>query len=389
MKLKRPHILMFQRRRNAAFSMDNLLAGGAGVESCDAWIAMAPHLGAEVVVDLDALALLDGLGPDGESTFDELVARFDVTVVEALVANGLLISDQPAHAPWRERNDRLTAVDWWGPAAVAQVFGRWQGVDIAVDEAREGRRTLDRLMDANGLPPAEADGDVASSAQIPLPPPKKTALDDLLAQRATCRNFDDARAVPLLDLGALLHRVFGAQSSQEMAPGAIALKKNSPSGGGLHPVEAYLLVQRVEGLQPGLFHYQSVAHALKPLPAVAPSELAQLAHELVAGQAWFANAPVLVLMAARFQRNFWKYRNHPKAWRVIQLDAGHLSQNLYITATEMGYGAFITAAINDDCAERAFSLDGLSTGAIAVCGFGPRSAHATTLEFDPQGRAVR
>ena len=40
--------------------------------------------------------------------------------------------------------------------------------------------------------------------------------------------------------------LIAAQASQELAPGAVMLKKNSPSGGGLHPIEAYLLVQRVE-----------------------------------------------------------------------------------------------------------------------------------------------
>ena len=109
----------------------------------------------------------------------------------------------------------------------------------------------------------------------------------------------------------------------------------------------------------------------------------------VAGQAWFAAAPVLLILSARFYRNCWKYRNHPKAYRVLQLDAGHLSQNLYLSATEQGYGAFVTGAINDECAERLFGLDGLSTGAVAVCGFGRRAEAIVTTEFDPLGKAVR
>jgi len=52
-------------------------------------------------------------------------------------------------------------------------------------------------------------------------------------------------------------------------------------------------------------------------------------------------------------------------------------------------GAFVTGAINDRCAERLFGLDGLSTGAIVVCGFGVRSADGERFEFDPLGKAVR
>jgi putative peptide maturation dehydrogenase len=150
-----------------------------------------------------------------------------------------------------------------------------------------------------------------------------------------------------------------------------------------------VLAQRVDGIAPGLYHYQCVEHALEPMRPLREAEAATLAHELVAGQPWFANAPVLVLMAARFDRCFWKYPDHAKAWKVIQLDAGHLSQNLYLSATELGYGAYITGAINDRCAERLFELDGMRTGAVAVCGFGKRAAELVDVEFDPLGKAVR
>ena len=97
----------------------------------------------------------------------------------------------------------------------------------------------------------------------------------------------------------------------------------------------------------------------------------------------------MIVLAARFDRSYWKYRNNSKAWRVIQLDAGHLSQNLYLSATELGYGAFVTAAINDDVAEQLCELDGIRTGAVAVCGFGKRSRLRDYVEFDPLEKAVR
>jgi putative peptide maturation dehydrogenase len=156
----------------------------------------------------------------------------------------------------------------------------------------------------------------------------------------------------------------------------------------LHPLEAYVLVQRVDGLAPGLYHYQAIEHALEPLDVPAASDFAAWAHELVAGQTWFAMAPVQILLAARFDRSFWKYRNHAKAWRVLHLDAGHLSQTLYLSATEQGLGAFITAAINDDCAERIFGLDGLSQGALAVCGFGPRIPGRFEDELNSAGKVA-
>ena len=70
-------------------------------------------------------------------------------------------------------------------------------------------------------------------------------------------------------------------------------------------------------------------------------------------------------------------------YRVCVLDAGHLSQTLFLSATEQGLGAFITAAINEVDIERAFGLVGFVDGPLAVCGFGIRADTMTTAELDP------
>lgn len=386
MKLKRPSLLMIQREDPPALSMQQLLSDD---DAPSGWRALAPHLGREVPLQLADLAVFDGMAVGAWVDSKDLCARFGTDRIHFLVEAGLLIGDHAAHADVRECEATLVETGWWTPAAVAHSFSRWQGVDVDREEKRLGKRTLGDLFERNGAPPPEALSLRPRPEWMALPEPLKTPLDTLLAQRTTCRNFDPDHRLALTDLASLLHRVFGAQATKELAPGAIALKKNSPSGGGLHPIEAFVLVQRVEGLAPGLYHYHSTGHALQVLRELDSETIAPMAAELVAGQHWFANAPVMVLMAARFGRNFWKYRNHAKASRVIQLDAGHLSQNLYITATELGYGAFVTGAINDECAERLFELDGMATGAIAVCGFGRRVAPAVTVEFDPLGVAVR
>jgi len=386
-QLRRPHILLVQRRDSPEFSLEDLLRGGAGVVVESQWVALAPHLDQEVVLDLQDLEVIDALSDQATVEHEALANRFGVQRVDALVASGLLISDATGHEAMRSRDASLRETAWWHPAAVMQLFGRWQDVDVSALETQQGKRRWADMCEKHGRPPPPA-GE-GGDGRLLLPEPTRTPLDELLQRRSTCRNFDTEAALPLAELSSVLHRVFGAQATEEPASGVQMLKKNSPSGGGLHPIEAYVFASRVDGLAPGVYHYQCLEHALEPMASPSPEQLSATAHELVAGQTWFANAPVLILMAARFQRNFWKYRGHPKAWKVIQLDAGHLSQNLYLSATELGYGAFITGAINDKCAERLFGLDGISTGAIAVCGFGKRAATGDNVEFDPLGKAVR
>jgi hypothetical protein len=65
------------------------------------------------------------------------------------------------------------------------------------------------------------------------------------------------------------------------------------------------------------------------------------------------------------------------------MDAAHLSQTLYLVATELGL--FVTAAINGANIEERLGLDGCNEGAVAVSGCGRRAARRSPLEpeFEP------
>jgi putative peptide maturation dehydrogenase len=181
----------------------------------------------------------------------------------------------------------------------------------------------------------------------------------------------------------VLHRAYGARAVFDYAPGVALLKKGVPSAGGLHPTEAYLLARNVEGIAPGLYHYHPVDHALEPILALDAGEASALARRFVGAQAYLVGAQAFVIPVSRFRRNFWKYRNHSKAYRALVLDVGHLSQTMYLAATELGLAAFITAAVNEVDIERAFGLDPLDEGPLAVTGFGIRAETLDEIEFDP------
>jgi len=292
-----------------------------------------------------------------------------------------LIGDDASHADMRERDDALRAANWHAHSAVSHYLGRWRGVTSGEDLAKSGVYTMSELFARLGAPPSHVHERVPASERIALPQPGTTAIDDLLAKRATCRNFDPEKFVDQPTFAQIMRRVFGAQE-YKIHEENIVIKRTSPSGGGLHPTEAYVVVQRVEGVAPGLYHYHPLDHALEPLPPPAEG-LYAFVRIMVAAQQYFLGAPVFVVLATRFPRTFWKYRNHTKAYRATIFDAGHLSQTLYLSATEFGLGAFITAAINEVEIERALSLDPLKESPLAVLGFGHRAAACATFEFDP------
>jgi SagB-type dehydrogenase family enzyme len=127
---------------------------------------------------------------------------------------------------------------------------------------------------------------------------------------------------------------------------------------------------RVEGVEPGLYRYRPDDHALEQREPLGEHEARELASLFAARQGYLADADVLFVMTARFQRQFWKYRRHPRAYGVLLMDAAHLSQTFYLLCAELGLGAFVTAAINGADIDERLGLEPFEEGALAICGCG-------------------
>ena len=404
MLIRRCAVVWLEPREVASFQLDDLLAGGAGVVSRLAWFAHAPHLGAAIEIEAMHAPILGALGPVDWIERDVLDARFGSDAVDALLDAGLLLTDA-ADGDQAIAETDFRGQGWHQPAAIGHMAARWEGVDGPKAMVDADVDTNEGLLRQHGSPPPAMEPSIAAETQVALPKIERDDFDALLDTRATCRNYDPAAQVSLATFSQLMARVFGARGIGHPAPGFDVYKRTSPSGGSLHPVECFLIVQRVEGVVPGLYSYRLDTHALEPVvPAIAPpqsgdtgttpsgdaaqrawtaNELRAFARIAVAGQDWFADAPVLCVLAPRFHRNFWKYRNHAKAYRVCVLDAGHLSQTLQLCATQAGLGPFVTGAINEVDLERAFGFTGYRQSPLVVCGFGARTDTLTESEFDP------
>lgn len=346
-----------------------LLSGQAQLAPVTQWVALAAHLDQEVALEADDVHALALCPVDEWTDVAGLESSIGKSRLARWVESGLLIGDHPAHAALRERDQSARDLHWNTLSAVTHAQSRWQAVDTSAwkreADLPDTAAMVARYGPAPAVQPRLADAQHALSPGTPPEP-----LNTLLRQRRTCRNFDPARPLLAGQLGSLLHAMAGVVDTRELSPGAVAVKKNAPAGGSLHATELFLLARGVEGLQPGLYHYLAEDHALEPLPARDLTSLDDLASTLLAHQAWFCNAPLLVFQVTRYERLYWKYRRHAKAWKVSILDAGHISMLAYLAAAHLGLGVFVSAALNDIDVEQAFGLDPLRYGIVCVNGFG-------------------
>jgi putative peptide maturation dehydrogenase len=380
MHIRRCAVLMFELRERVEFDLAALSGNGDGLRRTTEVVALAPHLCKEIDVTLDEVSALQELSSSKWTDFHEAEHVRAADILENLLGKGLLVAEGTDVAA---RDQLFRETHWRSMSAVMHYASRWKGVDTEAVQQRLAESLDGDLLDRLGPAPPVVRERARASERLELPGASRTQLDALLDGRVTCRNFDPGRSLTLEQFAAVLYRTFGARVVDNYAPGVQLLKKGVPSAGGLHPTEAYLLIQRVEGLAPGLYHYHAVDHALEPIRQLSSGDASALARTLVGAQQYFLDAQVFVIPVSRFRRTFWKYRNHAKAYRALILDVGHLSQTMYLAATELGLAAFITAAVNEIDIEEAFGLDPLEEGPLAVCGFGIRAAERSEVEFDP------
>jgi putative peptide maturation dehydrogenase len=360
--------------------LSNLLQGGNGLEDLTKWLAYAPHLDEAVELQTNEVLALKEISSETYVPREELESGFG-HAIDVLLKSGLLIeSGSNSYAYSRDQSFREIA--WWPLAAVAAAHCRWR--DVRIDELRAQGRAVkySELVSKFGPAPSHDYRRYGEHSPVELCNPQHSALDELLCLRRTCRNFDPIASVSAVSISTMMSRVWRAVGEHRVCDGLTVLRKSSPAGGGLHATEAYLLVQRADDLNPGVYHYLPLNHALMPLICMTQEEAGRMASCFLAGQTWFQDAPVLVIMTTRFERLFWKYRAHSKAWRVASLDAGHLSQVMYLSAADLGLGAFVSAAINDQAIEKALELDPLREGVAAIAGFGPRQCDSGEYEPD-------
>ncbi len=171
---------------------------------------------------------------------------------------------------------------------------------------------------------------------LALPEPKypSVSLREAISGRFSCRRFT-GESVRYEELSTLLHAAYGVQGRIQL--GALEfLERPVPSGGGLYPLELYLLVRNTERLDAGIYHYVAVTHGLEQLRSlVLPRPLISY---LFMGQHYAADASFILVLAAVVQRSLVKYGD--RGYRYILMEAGHVAQNLNLVATALGLGSF-------------------------------------------------
>jgi putative peptide maturation dehydrogenase len=380
-RVRRSAYLFFKLNDELVPDVGRLLGGEVDLVPYTRLLALSALTGEERQISDHELRLIASLPASGwvdVTGLEQEGISIEPSLRELALA-GAVVCDA-AEEPFtrlRELDERLTQIGWSEHAAVYHAYSKWRDVDVGELPTKGSVRG-----ERHSAPPPAFHALPGEREMLDLPlAPREADLYRLLLERKTTRSLDPEASMTLDELGALLYYTFGCQGYLDLGEGIVVLKKTSPSGGSLHPVEAYPLVVAVDGLAPGLYHYRTDRHALELVTALTRAPARDLLVDFAAGQTYLSGASVLIVMTARFDRSYWKYR-HPRAYAVLHMDAAHLSQTLYLVSAELGLGAFVSAAVNAGNIEDLLGLDGFEEGVIAVCGCGRPAAERSPYDAD-------
>ena len=191
---------------------------------------------------------------------------------------------------------------------------------------------------------SEREGNTELQLTYILPPPRtdsNMSVERALAARRSRRHFQD-RALSAEQLSQILWAAYGITYPIPHHPNLRGGLRTTPSAGALFPLEIYVVIGNVEGIEPGLYRYISEEHKIvRVIDRDIRSELSDAA----LGQRMIREAPAVVVFSAVISRMTARYG--PRGRRYVYMEIGHSAQNIYLQAEALGLGTCAVGAFSD------------------------------------------
>ena len=200
------------------------------------------------------------------------------------------------------------------------------------------------MMDKEELPPVETAGQ----------------LDQVVTERRSVRRFSGEPAT-LSELAKLLHFTYGKTDPR-------GYFRPIASGGGLYPLEIYITALNVEGLEPGLYHYNAEDHSLDAI------RRGEVDLEEMERLVWLKDiedmekASMILFVAAMLPRSTLKYGD--RGYRLVLMEAGGAVHNLGLLARSMGLGCCPMGGFLDNALSEYLGIDGIDEVPLVPMVFG-------------------
>lgn len=194
-----------------------------------------------------------------------------------------------------------------------------------------------------------------AAIQLPEPEYRGIPLEEAIEKRRSVRNYSKD-PLTMLQLSQLLFSAQGTTGETYDKP-----LRTAPSAGALYPFEVYVVVNNVDSLDRGIYHYGTLNHTLE---LVQDGDFRKEITSAGLKQEMLGDSDAVFVLSAIFDRIRCKYGE--RGYRYVYMEAGHISQNIYLQAVSLGLGSVSVGAFIDDKVNRLIGVDGEKEAVICL-----------------------
>ena len=165
-----------------------------------------------------------------------------------------------------------------------------------------------------------------------------------------------------------MYNAYGITARTALAPGIEQKIRAVPSGGALYPLELYVAAHNVEGMEPGVYHYGVEAHSLELVQA---GQFNTQIGRAVFYEDMFRTVSATFIITGVLRRSSIKYGE--RAYRFMLMEAGHLGQNIALTAAALNLACLTLGGFHDDDMDEVVGVDGVSETTLYAAAIGTES----------------
>jgi SagB-type dehydrogenase family enzyme len=192
---------------------------------------------------------------------------------------------------------------------------------------------------------------------VKLPPPRlkgNVSLEETISKRRAVRRYR-SEPLNLLQLGQILWAAQGLTGARGV--------RAAPSAGATYPLEISVVIgdrgvitdeatQGARELEAGIYHFELDSHSLNlHKPGDSRQELARAA----LNQRFIVEAPVDIVICAILHRTSRRYGK--RAQRYVNMEVGHVGQNIHLQAVALGLATVEVGAFDDEEVRAVVAVD--------------------------------
>lgn len=170
------------------------------------------------------------------------------------------------------------------------------------------------------------------------------SIEEVLRKRRSVREYQ-SESISIQAVSQLLWAAQGVTGQDG--------RRTAPSAGALYPLEVYLVAGWVEHLEAGVYRYGPLDH---DLGSVVSGDVRGPLAAAADGQPQVASGAATIAITANYSRTTRKYGD--RGVRYVQMEAGHVVENIHLQAIPLGLGTVIIGAFDDNETKQVLSVAG-------------------------------